>query len=337
MRKEKFLFVKILFLSILLNFSCQKEQNSYHYFSGKALGTTYHIRIHGQGDQISQKDIEKRIAELNQSLSTYISNSLISRINRGEKLRADKHFRYVYEEAKKIYEKTGGLYDPTIGILVNAWGFGPGKRMKNLDSVKVDSLMQYVGFDKVRIDSQGYVIKQNPHIFIDFNSIAKGYVIDQIGELIASKGYKNYLVELGGEVLAKGKNLKENRPWIVAIDYPEQGSHAFITELPLHDEAIATSGNYRKFRVDKETGKKYVHTINALTGFPQQSALLSVSVIAPNCTRADGWATACMAAGFEKAKDFIEQEKDLRGILIYTDSSGKLKIWKSRKINLISR
>ncbi len=298
-------------------------------FAGNALGTTYHIIIQGKGKRITKKDIENTIRELNLSLSTYISNSLISAVNRGEKRKADKHFRYVYEQAYKIYRETDGLYDPTVGILVNAWGFGPGKPVPDLekDSAKVDSLLHYVGFDKVKILSDGTIVKQFPAVFIDFNSIAKGYVIDQVGETIRNKGYRNYLVEIGGEVLAKGRNIKEDRPWVIGIDYPVPGAGSEIAEIELTDRAVATSGNYRKFHIDKKTGRKFVHTINTKTGYPAVSHLLSASVLAPTCTEADGWATACMASGLEKSKSYLLKHKELDGVLIYADSTGNIKIW----------
>ncbi len=332
-------FVKstaILLILILFLTTCQKEIPKKTY-TGKALGTTYHIHIQGRGKPLSQKEIEKLISRLNKSLSTYISTSLISKINHGDTLFADIHFRRVFDKAYTIYKQTEGIYDPTIGILVNAWGFGPGKKLKNIerDSALVDSLLQYVGMNMVEIDKQGMVRKKYPQIFLDFNSIAKGYIIDQIGDLINKKGYQNYLIELGGEVLAQGKNIVENRPWIVAVDYPVIGNKTYIMGVELHNEAIATSGNYRKFRIDKTTGKKYVHTLNPKTGFPQASDLLSASIIAPDCTTADAWATACMAAGTKRAIRFITSHPSLKAILIYSDKNGKLQIWTSPGIKTI--
>jgi len=335
----KRIFVKRLFFFILFIFllaGCRNELPE-KTFSGKALGTTYHIRVQGKGKPLKQKDIEELIARLNRSLSTYISGSLISKINRGDTLRADEHFRRVFEQAYTVYKETGGIYDPTIGILVNAWGFGPGKKIKGIetDTAIVDSLLHYVGMDMVYIDEEGFVHKKYPQIFLDFNSIAKGYIIDRIGDLIEEKGYRNYLVELGGEVLARGQNMRENRPWLVAVDYPLPGNEAFITGVELHNEAIATSGNYRKYRVDKKTGKKFVHTLNPQTGFPEPSDLLSVSIIAPDCTTADAWATACMAAGKEKAIQFINNHPGLKGILIYSGENGQLKIWTSPAVKTV--
>jgi len=329
------IFVRFWFAVFGLIAACRPSPSELR-FEGHALGTTYHIRIQGKGQKITRREIEDTIARLNRSLSTYISTSLISAINRGEKVKADIHFRRVFETAGKVFGESGGYFDPTVGILVNAWGFGPGPKIRGIekDSALIDSLLGYVGWEMVTLDSAGIVHKKHPQIFIDFNSIAKGYVIDRIGDLIHSKGYENFLVELGGEVLARGRNMLEQRPWLVAIDYPQPGSRRLIAGVVLEDEAIATSGNYRKYRIDPQTGHKYVHTLNPFTGYPEPSNLLSASVIASDCTTADAWATACMAAGYRKAKEFIRTHPQLEGILIYADSTGKLRIWKSAGIKL---
>ncbi len=325
-------FILIVTLSINLVSCGGKDEKVYE---GYALGTSYYIRIQGQGEPLSQADIERLINKINSSLSTYRENSLISRVNHGETLTADEYFRDVYKQALKIYKETGGIFDPTVGILVNAWGFGPEQKMENIeqDSSLVDSLLQFVGFSKVKITSGGVIKKDNPSIFIDFNSIAKGYVIDKIGALLRSKGYYNFVVELGGEVLASGKNILEDRVWEIAVESPLDEEKNILV-VNLKNEAIATSGNYRKFRVDPITGKKYVHTINPLTGYPVQSNLLSASVIAPTCMEADGWATACMAGGFERAKKWIEKHKRLKGILIFSDSTHQIRIWHSPDLNI---
>ncbi len=320
---------KYVLLLVLLNFACSRTKEKI--FNGNALGTTYHIVITGEGKPVKQKQVEREIAALNRSLSTYQVASLLSRFNRGEAIVPDEHILYVMGEAGKIYRDTKGLYDPTVGVLVNAWGFGPGKRIRGLenDSVKVDSLRRLVGFDMIYVDGNGRLRKQKPGMFLDFNSIAKGYVIDRIAAFIRSRGYKNFLVELGGEVVASGINEAESRPWRIGIDYPVPGRTSEIAYLELKDKALATSGNYRKFRIDRETGRKFVHTINPKTGYPVVSHLLSASVVAPNCTVADGWATACMAGGPEKAKRWILSKDFLEGVLIYSDSTGQIKVWHS--------
>jgi thiamine biosynthesis lipoprotein len=330
----------ILFFFLLL-ISCNKKAgNKKLYFQGEALGTTYHITAikNEQSKAVNQKDIDSVIEAINNSLSTYRPNSLISRINKGEKLKVDPMFKEVYEEAKKIYINSGGVYDPTIGIIVNAWGFGPGKKIEGIekDSSIVDSLMKFVGYNKLKLDSHGILIKKYPEMFIDYNSIAKGYAIDRVGKLFENKGYKDYLVEIGGEVLAKGTNSIKGRPWIVAIDNPDRQSRKKLySKIELRNKAMATSGNYRKYYIDEETGKKYVHTINSKTGFPEISHLLSATIIADNCMKADGYATACMALGLEGCKKMLQNHPELKAFLIYSDEQGGLKTYVSSGLEII--
>ncbi len=328
--------IKFLFLFILLAVSCKhKAVTEKQYFQGEALGTTYHITAFGDSisQPVTEKDIDSVIEAVNASLSTYRPNSLISRINKGEELKVDEMFKEVYEEAGKIYEQTEGVYDPTIGIVVNAYGFGPGKKIPGIekDSSIVDSLMKYVGYDLIWLDKGDTLRKKFPQVFIDYNSIAKGYAIDRVGKLFSDRGYKDYLVEIGGEVLGKGKNTLKNRPWIVAIDNPDrQSDKKLFSKIELINKSMATSGNYRKFYVDKKTGKKYVHTINSKTGYPEISHLLSATIIADNCMTADGYATACMALGLEGCKALLSKHPELKALLIYSDEKGNLKTFVTR-------
>ena len=330
-----------IFLLILLagckNNSPVKEQE---YFEGNALGTTYHITAYaGKNSQsLSKKDIDSVITAVNHSLSTYQPNSLISQINQGKVLKLDRQFIDVFESARKIYRETGGLYDPTIGILVNAWGFGPGKKIPGIarDSSIVDSLKRYVGYDYLSIDEHGFLQKKFPQVYIDYNSIAKGYAIDRVGKMLSDKGYQNFLVEIGGEVLAKGKNRAKNREWLVAIDNPDrEKGNKFISKIALSDQAMATSGNYRKYYIDKQTGKKYVHTIDPKTGYPAIRHLLSASIIADNCTLADGYATACMVMGLPASKKFLEKHPELEAFLVYSDDEGNIKTYQTKGIELV--
>ena len=313
---------------------------SSYFFQGDALGTTYHVKIFPSQNSkpVSKQDIDSVIEAINNSLSTYRPNSLISRINKGEVLKTDLHFVEVYNTAEKIYFETDGLYDPTIGILVNAWGFGPKEKIKNIerDSSIVDSLKKFVNYKFLHLDKKGYLRKRYPQVYIDYNSIAKGYAIDRVGQMLADKGFKNYLVEIGGEVLAKGKNIAKDRAWLVAIDNPDrQHGNKFISKIALSDQAIATSGNYRKYYVDKKTGRKYVHTLNPKTGYPVQQHLLSASVIANNCTLADGYATAFMVMGFEKTKRFLQKHPELEAFLVYSDEQGHIKTFKTKGVKII--
>ncbi len=332
-----------VFLLLIIANSCQqnkKSSNHKYYLEGNALGTTYHITAISDHNnvQISNKNVDSVITAINNSLSTYQDNSLISKINKGQVLKVDQQFKDVYNAAREIYIETGGRFDPTIGILVNAWGFGPGKKLPNLekDSSIVDSLKKYVGYNLIKIDEHGFLKKKYPQSYIDYNSIAKGYAIDRLGKMLSDNGFKNYLVEVGGEVLAKGKNIIKKRDWLVAIDNPNQtAQQKFISKIALKNQAMATSGNYRKFYIDKKTGQKYVHTLDGKTGYPVQSNLLSASVIAKNCTMADGYATAFMVLGFEKTKIFLKQHPELQVVLIYSDKNGKINIYHSKQIILL--
>ncbi len=334
-------FLPISILILLALFSCQVKKNTNsHYFEGEALGTTYHINIipSTTSKQVQKKDVDSVIEAINASLSTYRSNSLISRINKGEVLKVDQQFKDVYSAAKEIYRETGGLYDPTIGILVNAWGFGPKKKIAHIetDSTIVDSLKKFVGYDFLHIDEQDFLQKRYPQVYIDYNSIAKGYAIDRVGKMIENKGINNYIVEIGGEVLAKGRNTLKNRNWLVAIDNPKRDKkQKIISKIALVNQAIATSGNYRKFYVDSITGKKYVHTLNPKTGYPVQRHLLSASIVAPNCTMADGYATAMMVMGIDSAKTFLAKHPELQAFLVYSDDKGNLKIYKTKGLKII--
>ena len=336
---KQFYLIISLFFAFLFSCNPQKPVQTY-FFEGDALGTTYHIKaFSSSGSQtVQQKDVDSVIEAINASLSTYRPNSLISRINKGQKLKVDQHFLDVYRTAQKIYNETGGLYDPTIGILVNAWGFGPKEKIKNIekDSTIVDSLKKFVSYDFLNIDEKGVLYKRYPQVYIDYNSIAKGYAIDRVGEMLSQKGYKNYLVEIGGEVLAKGKNIKKNRSWLVAIDNPDrQHGNKYISYIALSDKAIASSGNYRKYYVDKKTGRKFVHTLNPKTGYPIQRQILSASVIADNCTMADGYATAFMVMGYQAAERFLQQHPELEAFLVYSDEHGQIKTFKTKGVNIV--
>ncbi len=330
---------KVVILLVLISTGCSQSEKKIYYFQGEALGTTYHIKAIPDDDNLvlMQKHIDSVITAVNNSLSTYQNNSLISHINKGEKLSVDQQFRDVFIAARKIYLETDGYYDPSIGILVNAWGFGPKKKLPNIekDSSLIDSLKQFVGYNMLQIDNKGTLIKKYPQIYIDYNSIAKGYAIDRIGQMLSDKHFDNYIIEIGGEVLTKGRNTERNRAWLVAVDNPDRkDAEKFISKIDLTDKAMATSGNYRKFYIDKATGRKYVHTLNPKTGYPIQSNLLSASVIADNCTMADGYATAFMVLGFEKSKIFLNNHPELQAFLVFSDEKGNIKTFKTNQVKI---
>ncbi len=319
---KKILILFLLFACLSCNY---QHDTAYNKLEGYALGTTFHLTFQETDNQINEKQIDSLIHLVNKSMSTYIPNSDISKINRGDtNLIIDEMFQEVFLKSKKIFKESGGAFDPTIGILVNAWGFGPDGSIENLDSVQIKSMLELVGFDKIKIENNK-IIKKYSKTFIDFNAIAKGYAVDVIGRFLEMKGIINYLVEIGGEIRARGVNQKE-LAWRVAIEKPNfDGSRSFQSTIELKNESIATSGNYRKFKIDMETGKKYAHTIDTKTGYPSKSNLLSASVIAQlDCADVDAYATALMAMGLKESKVFLDKHKELKVFLIFSDERGEI-------------
>ncbi|NJB36032.1 MULTISPECIES: FAD:protein FMN transferase [Flavobacteriaceae] len=289
---------------------------------GEAFGTTYSIIYLAHEELNYQKEIDSVIKAVNKSMSTYMPDSDISRINSGDTtIQVDHMFKDVFALSKEIHAKSKGNFDPTVGVLANAWGFGPGRKL-TMDQGKVDSLLQFVGFSKVRLNANSTVTKEKEGIAFDFNSIAKGYSIDRLAAMLAEKGIQNYLVEVGGEVVGKGSNRLMIRDWGVAIDDPQvEDGRRTKKAIHLVNRAMASSGNYRKFWVDEATGKKYVHTINPLTGYPKNGNILAATVLADNCAKADAYATTFMAMDLEDSKKLIAQE-NLDAYIIYLDDAG---------------
>jgi thiamine biosynthesis lipoprotein len=319
----------LFFIAFLLFIACKNNKPNLEVLQGNAIGTTYSIKYITPNSTNFKLNIDSIIKVVNKSTSTYIPNSDISKINKGDTtIVVDAIFEEVFKKSEKIFFETDGEFDPTIGVLVNAWGFGPGTKINDLDSLKIDSLLTYVGFNKVSI-LNNKVKKLYPEIYFDFNAIGKGYLVDLIARQLETANIENYMVEIGGEIRARGKN-QHNEFWKIAIENPnEDGTRSFATVVHLKNEAMATSGNYRKYRINTN-GEKYVHTINAKTGFASESNLLSASVISKiDCADVDGYATAFMAMGLEKTKAFLEKHNELKVFLIYADENSEIKTFTS--------
>ncbi|PZD77635.1 FAD:protein FMN transferase [Mesonia sp. K7] len=317
---------KILFLGVVLLFlGCKSEKNEELIrLSGDAFGTIYNVQY--EGDQDFTHAIDSIVQAVNNSVSTYQDNSLISKINQGDStVVIDQIFKDNFELSKRIHQESFGYFDPTVGVLRNAYGFGTEKPIKNLDSIVLDSLRQLVGLDKVKLSKKNTLVKLHPKIYLDFNAIAKGYGIDLIGEFLEGKNIKNYLVELGGEIRAQGKNTSKNQAWKVGVEGIDSQveDRSYTRIISLVDEALASSGNYRKFRVDSLSGKKFVHTINPLDGKAEQSDITSASVIANTCAEADAYATAIMAMGKQNTLKMLETVKNIEVYFTYLDSLQK--------------
>ena len=321
---SKKLFV-IAYFGLFLLISCQRAGTSgpsYIRQQGTVQGTTFSIIYESPSGEDFSKEINAWLSEFDRSLSIYDPNSLISRLNRNDSTAIpDAWFLEVFAKSKAIWEASDGLFDLTVAPLVNAWGFGPDPR-KTVDSTQIDSLLVFVGMDKTDIQD-GRLIKEDPRIRLDMNAIAQGYSVDLISRFLENKGVNHYLVEIGGEIRAKGLSDKA-RPWRIGIDRPSDGNVLpgmdLEAVLELKDRSLATSGNYRKFFI--ENGIKYSHTIHPKTGYPVRHNLLSVTILAGDCMTADAWATACMASGLEKSKSLLSKHPELDAFMVYSDEQG---------------
>ncbi|GGW83255.1 FAD:protein FMN transferase [Salegentibacter mishustinae] len=324
--------ITALFFLVLLSVSCKNDGPQANTYTGNALGTTYQVKYFSSENFNTEKALDSIFYVINTSMSTYQDNSDISRINSGaEEVEVDVHFQNVFRYSNQIFRESNGYFDPTVGSLVNAYGFGPDKPLNEPDEAVLDSIRQLVGFEKVKLTADNTIQKENPNIYLDFNAIAKGYTIDVIADYLDKQNVENYLIELGGELVAKGQNLERESPWMVAIDNPQQtdAERTLQTVLALKNRAMATSGNYRKFRIDSITGNRYVHTINPLNGKAEKSNLLSASVLAENCTLADGYATAFMALGYERSLEMLEELENVDVYFIYVDEAESIRIFTS--------
>ncbi|MBZ0246664.1 MAG: FAD:protein FMN transferase [Cyclobacteriaceae bacterium] len=288
---------------------------------GKTMGTAYHITYYDKESRNFNAQIDSLLIVFNQSLSTYIKGSEISNFNEGNSLRFNSPFFLpVLEKSKEVEALSKGAFDPTVMPLVNAWGFGPGKKLKP-DSSKIDSIMEFVGFEKIQFNRDS-IWKNDVRVQLDFSAIAKGYGVDVVADYLKSMGVTDWFIEIGGEISAFGKNQKLDKTWEAAILDPSSTYENLINKayVKLEDKAMATSGNY--FNFYEENGKKYSHTINPSSGYTIQHELLSASVFADDCMTADAWATAFMVMGKDKAIKKLEQIGELDAFLIYSTENG---------------
>lgn len=307
---------------LLIIMGCSKSQPNLYALKGEAFGTTYSIQYYNLEPLELQSGIDSVIQAVNQSVSTYLPDSDISKVNRGDStLVTDQIFAQVFKLSERVYQESEGYFDPTIGVLRNAYGFGDVKPLEVIDSLVLDSLMQMVGFEKVHLRDDGRIVKDHPGIYFDFNAVAKGYGIDLLAAYLNDRNLSDYLIELGGEIVAKGNNLNREGPWVVgieAINSPME-DRSFQASLQITDMGMASSGNYRKYRVDPNTGKRYVHTINPLTGEALQSDLTSATVLASSCAEADAYATTFMAMGYERSLNLLDQLDGVEAYLTYQE------------------
>jgi thiamine biosynthesis lipoprotein len=320
-----------VFLCLIMS-SCKSDQLQFHIIQGEAQGSTYAIKYISLKEQITQKSIDSLLEAFDLSLSTYRPDSKISKINAGDStIVVDDFFVKTFSISNQIFKQTDGLFDPSIGVLVNAYGFGPSKVEIQLNAKRIDSLLQFVGFDKVKLNDDKTITKKHAETYFDFNAIAQGFSVDVVGDFLKSKGIENGIVEIGGEIVAFGSNIVEQKKWIVGIDDPTQlpNERTIIAKIKLENRGMATSGNYRKVKIDSLTGQKFVHIINPKTGISEKSSILSTTVLAPTCIEADGYATAFMIMDLEATKALLKSNAQLAVLIIYTDENGKVQQFQS--------
>ena len=309
---------------IAIGFMLGHKDEPYQHNSGYIFGTSYNITYQCAEDH--KADIEKALNEVDASLSPFNDTSIITHVNRNEEVVLDKLFLDVFRLAQKINEDTEGAFDITVAPMVNAWGFGF-KNGVNPDEKVIDSLRQVVGLHKVRLEGDK-IVKTDPRVMLDCSAIAKGYGVDVVSNLLRKFGIKNFMVEIGGEVVTSGVN-RERMPWRIGVTKPTDDSLSINNELQtvinVTDKAMATSGNYRNFYY--KGGRKYAHTIDPKTGYPVQHSILSATVITNDCATADAYATSFMVMGLEKSKKVLERHPEIMVYFIYNDEKGQNQVW----------
>jgi thiamine biosynthesis lipoprotein len=321
----------ILYLSILFNLlilSCTKKQP--FRFTGETMGTTYSIII---ADSIVNPDlidatkskVDDVLKQVNRQMSAWDPNSEIALFNRktdDKPLTISADFIQVLKLADVIYHESEGAFDPTVGPLVDLWGFGKeGTRFSPPTNEEVENRRKFVGFDLIEIVDNSKIKKKHPETQLDLSAIAKGFGVDRVADLLKSIGYKNFMVEIGGEVVASGQ--KKTAKWRIGIDrpyfnaIPGQNLEAVIE---VSDVGVATSGDYRNYFVSDD--KTYSHTIDPVTGRPIVNGVASVTVIAPKCAVADAMATAIMVMGAEKSLEWVKSKNDVEVFIIIRTDAG---------------
>lgn len=337
MKKKKLLwqlpFLAFLIIGTVVIVGRQKSV-PYQHDEGRIFGTTYHITY--QSDDNLKKEIEETLKAVDQEFSMFNPQSTVALINEGKRPTLSDDFLEVYQLAQQVNEESDGAFDITVAPLVNAWGFGfKSQQMPN--NHQIDSLRRLVGMEHVSLagaKGSQYVHFQRPRMMLDFSAIAKGYGTDCVARLLMSHDVANFMVEIGGEVYAKG-NSEKRLPWRIGVskpvDDPDNDAQELETVLNVTNQAMATSGNYRNFYY--KGGRKYAHTIDPKTGRPVQHSLLSATVLAPTCAEADAYATSFMVMGLDKARQVLERKKQLKAYFIYQNAQRGLSVWKSEGLD----
>ena len=326
-------FIFLVIVAIICFVGCNRSINNTIKISGAAQGTSYNITYLAGQHSNYREAFDSIFKKIDSSLSTYLPASIVSGINRNDTaVIIDEYFSDVFNKSIEVSEKTNGVFDVTVAPIINVYGFGFTKKEK-VNKLLIDSLLKFIGYKKVRLEGKR-LAKESPQVMLDFNAIAQGYTVDVLASFLESKHIENYLVEVGGELRAKGKKMNDSS-WTVGIEQPNETlSGSLKASIQLKDKALATSGNYKKFYI--EDGQKYTHIINPFTGYPAKNNLLSATVIAGNCITADAYATAFMVMGLEKSKEFLLKNKELNlEVFFIYDDNGVVKSYTSEKFAAI--
>ncbi|UKK79098.1 FAD:protein FMN transferase [Segatella baroniae B14] len=319
----------LVLTAIIIVIVRQQKTIPFQHNTGFIFGTIYNITY--QSDNDLQTEIEGELKKVDESLSTFNKTSTISKINQGKDVKVDDMFAEVFTLGENIAKETDGAFDMTVAPMVNTWGFGF-KTGKEPSKAVVDSLRNIVGYQKIKMEKK-HIIKQNPNTMLDCSAIAKGFGSDVVAKFLRQKGIKNFMIEIGGEIVTYGLNEKRV-PWKIGVTKPVDDSlnnqQEIQTILNVTNKAMATSGNYRKYYY--KNGKKYAHTIDPKTGYPVQHNILSSTVFADNCATADAYATAFMVTGLDGAKKILAKHPELMAYFIYADQNGKNAVWYSPKL-----
>lgn len=324
-KKMKKQLLSVVFTTFLMCLISCTDKVEYRTIDGFAQGTTYHIVYADSLGRDLRDTIDALLADFDRSLSLYESNSQLIKLNENRQQQVDMWFCESFEAYKLIYSQSGGLLDPTLRPLIAIYGFGGKQGQPRTPSqAEIDSIMAFVGLDKVKIEGD-ILVKDDNRIELDFNALAQGYSVDVVGQLLEKLGVRNYMIEIGGEVFARGVNDKGGK-WRIGIDSPKEGNNSpgadFQGIIELSDRGLATSGNYRKSAID-QNGERITHTIDPRTGRPSSHNLLSATLLAPTAALADGYATACMVGGLEWSKAFLAAHEELDGFLVFSLPDGQ--------------
>ena len=323
-------FLPIILILVILFLPVTSYGKQEYLIEGRTMGTTYHIKVIADSPESLKglkAKIDVRLQEINRVFSTYIKDSEISRFNAfhtaGEEFQVSDDFMQVMRVARKIFELSGGAWDGTVSPLVDLWSFGPTKRDPKMPPAnEIKALMQNIGFDRIQIKAPHFLVKHQATITLDLNAIAKGFGVDEVAGLIAAAGFKNYLVEIGGEVYAAGLRL-DGKHWRVGINRPQKDAavNDVYKAVAISNQAFATSGDYRNFF--EINGVRYSHVIDPRTGYPVSNGVVSVSIIADNCTLADGLATAIMVMGAERGIQLANRLKNVECFIVIEKPDGR--------------